>query len=1126
MQPVQEDSVLTPQEMTLLAEYDSRLYGFLKLNTVEESPKKTLIMKAVQYLEKVLADNRLFQEMEKKTKPKCDSTEKLVNPKTYCKLGHLHLLLEDYAKSLSAYQKFFNIEEEYWKDAPFLYGLGLVYFHYNAFKWAAKAFQQVLYVDPSFSRASEVHLRLGIIFKINNDFESSLKHFQLALIDSNPCSLSKIDIQFHVAHLHEVQSKNIRAKELYEKLLQTPDLSNQVRANALRQLGWMYHTCESLGLKLQREACAISYLQKAIEADPNSGQSWYFLGRCYSSASKVHDAFVSYRHSIDKSEASADTWCSIGVLYQQQNQPMDALQAYICAVQLDKEHFAAWTDLGILYESCGQLKDALTCYVNASRCKVQVGSNIAARVKILETQLANPQLSSLQRPKTLPSIEEAWNLPIPAELTSRQGNANNMQQRSAIGMAGPKQYMAQSYAQSLVHPSSPNVGNMLGAGYTSPSASKKRRISGAGGNVGGELIQPPFMSADHRAASQQQQQSQQQQLSAANVPYSQTHLPQGNSQNTQVTITSSAIAASVPHDAATPDATQTAVAQTGDAQPQAGTRPALTNLTSSLMGPNNNNNNNARGGAQKAGGASSLLPADVATLKMSAAQIIAACKGLGKQGLFNTSMPPPQPPPPPTPSPPKEELYPPTPSTYLENKKDAFSAELQKWIHSHPVAVVRGLAGALKLDLGLFSTRSLVEANADHIVEVRTQHQQPSDENWDAGCKTQVWQCESSRSYTSIAKYAQYQAQSFQESLKEEHERAHGVYHDTDSDSGSSSNAKIGGVKSKKEKAPPFKVIKFGTNVDLSDEIKWRAQLQELTKLPAMFRVVSANNMLSHVGHNILGMNTVQLYMKVPGSRTPGHQENNNFCSVNINIGPGDCEWFATPVEYWGAIHQLCDRHGVNYLSGSWWPLVDDLYENNIPLYRFIQRPGDLVWVGPGAVHWVQAIGWCNNIAWNVAPFTAQQYHLGMDRYEWNKLNAYKSIVPMVHLSWNEARNVKISEQRLFEMIKCTLLRTLKESQIILEYVDSLGKRVLYQQRERNEIAHYCHICEVEVFNILFCREQENGKHQVYCLDCARKLSPSLDGFIILQQYQMVHLAEVYDNFQLQMPLGPPAGGI
>lgn len=102
--------------------------------------------------------------------------------------------------------------------------------------------------------------------------------------------------------------------------------------------------------------------------------------------------------------------------------------------------------------------------------------------------------------------------------------------------------------------------------------------------------------------------------------------------------------------------------------------------------------------------------------------------------------------------------------------------------------------------------------------------------------------------------------------------------------------------------------------------------------------------MLTHVGHTILGMNSVQLYMKVPGSRTPGkgncrqhrgyylnegvmelqslsaktynvvcayltgHQENNNFCSVNINIGPGDCEWFCVHDNYWQAISDFCEK--------------------------------------------------------------------------------------------------------------------------------------------------------------------------------------------------------------------------
>lgn len=52
----------------------------------------------------------------------------------------------------------------------------------------------------------------------------------------------------------------------------------------------------------------------------------------------------------------------------------------------------------------------------------------------------------------------------------------------------------------------------------------------------------------------------------------------------------------------------------------------------------------------------------------------------------------------------------------------------------------------------------------------------------------------------------------------------------------------------------------------------------------------------------------------------------------------------------------LIFRHNVNYLSGSWWPILEDLYEHNVPVYRFVQKPGDLVWIGPGTVHWVQAI--------------------------------------------------------------------------------------------------------------------------------------------------------------------------
>lgn len=44
-----------------------------------------------------------------------------------------------------------------------------------------------------------------------------------------------------------------------------------------------------------------------------------------------------------------------------------------------------------------------------------------------------------------------------------------------------------------------------------------------------------------------------------------------------------------------------------------------------------------------------------------------------------------------------------------------------------------------------------------------------------------------------------------------------------------------------------------------------------------------------------------------------GHQENNNFCSVNINIGPGDCEWFAVPEPYWGVMNDFCEKYENNF---------------------------------------------------------------------------------------------------------------------------------------------------------------------------------------------------------------------
>lgn len=68
----------------------------------------------------------------------------------------------------------------------------IFFFSWNIFR-SIKAFQQLLYVCPDFVRSNEAHLRLGLIFKANHDYEASLKHLQLALFDSSPCTFSKFE---------------------------------------------------------------------------------------------------------------------------------------------------------------------------------------------------------------------------------------------------------------------------------------------------------------------------------------------------------------------------------------------------------------------------------------------------------------------------------------------------------------------------------------------------------------------------------------------------------------------------------------------------------------------------------------------------------------------------------------------------------------------------------------------------------------------------------------------------------------------------------------------------------------------------------------------------------------------
>ena len=81
----------------------------------------------------------------------------------------------------------------------------------------------------------------------------------------------------------------------------------------------------------------------------------------------------------------------------------------------------------------------------------------------------------------------------------------------------------------------------------------------------------------------------------------------------------------------------------------------------------------------------------------------------------------------------------------------------------------------------------------------------------------------------------------------------------------------------------------------------------------------------------------------------------------------------------------------------------------------------------------------------------------------------------------------------------------------------SKGCKVRFHGHIKHESAHYCGMCEEEVFNVLLIRDFEK-RHVVHCLRCVKSTNVAghdLSGVIALVQYPLKDLLEVYDSFQL-----------
>uniref|UniRef100_A0A915MYF2 JmjC domain-containing protein n=1 Tax=Meloidogyne javanica TaxID=6303 RepID=A0A915MYF2_MELJA len=886
----------------------------------------------------------------------------------------------------------------------------------------------------------------------------------------------------------------------------------------------------------------------------------------------AQNAFVSYRTAIDSDESDANTWRSIGILYQEQSQPSDALESFACSVQLNNKHYAAWLDLGQLYEKHRQYNDSLFCYEKALQANPEPPEQLYTRIYIIQrefnkiggsanyTYLAEQHYAllldkqkqlqqSYRQLDPLSHIECAWQLGIPAQVRQRLLELKKQQEnkyREGSILFNMHDLIASSMKSDTdersLTPTQRQIMQILKFNQDQLEFHESTLLHELEQRVGDTHEGTSTTThVDEAISVQEEQPTLQPKCSPGTKPLpSSFELAQNKSPKSPIVEISPALVNLIPFPSSMLSPKEESSTSHNYHQ-QSFSSPGPHYIQEEKISSTSNH-------LELPPNLSLLAPVYL-PVTVTSTEVLDMCKKrLSKpeeyKPIFDENFPPPKEPVPPpnTSFTSKENLLLKTPVVLVENQREAMAIELQRFCYTQPIVLIHGLTLALKIDLSQFSTKTLIQTAADHEVEVRTQYKMPYDVNVDQ-MGNPTWSIRSSKSFTTISRFGQYQAESFKHSLKEETEKLKQsnpkLYGSSNIPSCSSLNSEnivtsdTSPIPNKKQRKiilnnnngtptnnsgnseKEYKMIKFGTNVDLSDEKKFSFQLKELNKLPPFCRITSASNMLSYLGHTVFGMNTVQLYLKVPGCRTPGHLENNSFASVNVNIGPGECEWFGVPYEYWPALAKMCKDRNIDFLRGAWWPSVADLIKADLPFYRFTQRAGDVVWVNGGCVHWVQSTGWCNNVAWNVGPMTANQIEMALTAYEWNRLNSFRSLVPMQHLCWALAKDVRFSNQKLYNNIKNMLIRSLAYCQMLVDFVGTAMKSpIKMQQKQKGECAHYCHLCEIEVFNILFVKEI-SGKWKIFCFKCAKR--NNLDEYVVLQQYPFEELQLIFDRFQLQI---------
>ncbi|CAO4384426.1 unnamed protein product [Caenorhabditis nigoni] len=339
-----------------------------------------------------------------------------------------------------------------------------------------------------------------------------------------------------------------------------------------------------------------------------------------------------------------------------------------------------------------------------------------------------------------------------------------------------------------------------------------------------------------------------------------------------------------------------------------------------------------------------------------------------------------------------------------------------------------------------------------------------------------------------------------------------------------------------------FVTSSFITNLELDNE-SCPEQMAEIRKMWHFLQ--PRQQLMAHILGTVSGINAVQVYIKEAGARTPAHQENLCVASINWNIGPGECIWYMVPLAFAAKMEALLAKKHVFQYHANWWPCEKDLKEHGISYQKIIQKKDDLVFVGIGSYHWVQAIGPCVNVSWNIAEKSVDQL-LAMALYnDHTAMQSYSPDVPLESMILDMLeKNVPTEDPEFDKLTLAIGARCLARCQLEFEFAvehklemkplsqlrDWLRRQKVdasnFEKYEKDLLVPICAArgkterrgegqstvreCTRKIQGNAFVLETFGTAIEVRCLNCSKKKKDS----VCFYKHSMQSLIGIYDEFR------------